>query len=328
MVERDDCEPNIRHEELDVHDQLVVLEREMFDDMVGRDEIDIQGVRDVLDEVRIDVMVETVEDDEAIRILMRVDEVVDDDDELEDFETVEKGGTVEYEMIEHTHIELVEMVEILDCLERVELVVHDDLIEIMVREMVETDIIDELVDYDELVEMPEMVESELSNDERGENRLEDIQRGIDEMQSQMFIDSTWMQEIFTTIVSMRVDETADKGERLNAELHETVEMGQTVDKWLFHMRICVSNDVLMWVQVAGVNHEILDVRNVERVEFKGIHETIDDLFWKLQEVHLSKISRLKMTQKMNQFWFRGKIQELFHGIKQWFVIQQRIIQQI
>ena len=59
-----------------------------------------------------------------------------------------------------------------------------------------------------------------------------------------------MREISGINALMQGDEMVVNDEIQIIELHEVVEMVQMVDKWLFHMRACMSSDALMCVVVA------------------------------------------------------------------------------
>lgn len=71
----------------------------------------------------------------------------------------------------------------------------------------------------------------------------------------MYIDFIWTQEIFGIIASTQDDEMVEKVEKQIIDNHETVEMVQMVDKWLFLMIAFMNNDVLMFVVVAVVNRD-------------------------------------------------------------------------
>ena len=149
----------------------------------------------------------------------------------------------------------------------------------------------------------------------------------------MYIDFIWTQEIFGIIASTQDDEMVEKVEKQIIDNHETVEMVQMVDKWLFLMIACTNNDVLMFVVVAVVNRDTWDVQVVdERVEVIDVHEMIDEQFSDPSIIHTSQISHLQMTMWMKQFWFHGKIHtsnkvHRTNGKTQWSVFRRQITPQ-
>lgn len=144
------------------------------------------------DEHQIDSMVDVVEIDEATRVLIRDDEVVDEVVDDEDFEIDEMVEMVVRVIVEHMHIENDETVEILELGELDEFDELDD----DERVIDEIDSIDEMVEIEVFVAEHEIDDVEWLDDETVEmldEFSEDVHE-IDEMRWQMSIDSIWMQE--------------------------------------------------------------------------------------------------------------------------------------
>lgn len=227
-VEDDDVVEMIDH--LDVR---VVLEFETLVEMV---ECDDKVVRDVR---RFDVMVEN-DDVEEVQTIATV---VDDDDEVvvDDYiETVVIDEPVDIMDQVKLMVENDEKVEIPDCLDVLEMVVKN---ETLIHEMGEKVVIDE-IDESVVIDKVQTQEHETHRefDEKEFCAVEMVGEWIDhivdepvETQSRTFIDSIWTQGIFGINASMQDDEMVEMGVALNVEHLEMVETGRTVDKWLFLM---------------------------------------------------------------------------------------------
>lgn len=230
---------------VDVHERHDVHEIQWIDDIDEPVETETRGDPVVHDEHRIDVIDETGEDDEVIRI--HIHDEVDDEavDELEDFEIDETVENDEFETNDHINMELVETVEILDYGDVDEKVDYDEARETIEHETVEIDIFEARGEIDENVEGREMVDVESLSVEKVEIDCATKEHETDEMQLRMFIDFTWTQEIFEIIAWMHTVEIDEKVEDPIVDNLETVEMVRMGDKWLFHTKQFMNNEFLM-----------------------------------------------------------------------------------
>ena len=289
----------------------------------------------------------TAETVEIECVLMVDDEVVGVDDDDDEDSEIDEMVEIDDTPINKFHDQTVEMVEIPECIERGE---NDDVVDPFIihdedepHETVEIDIFDDVVVIEihkvahETVDVgwlfDDMVET------HDEIKVETVD--VDEMQSRMFIDSIWTQEIFGINASMQDDEMVVIDEMVHDQIAthdmqagDNDETVQTVDKLLFHTIACTNNDVLMFVVVnddwvVGHTHVKHDTRN--RIGFQvEVLERIDGLCSKLFQILISQISHLQMMMWMKQFWFHGKIQHWkqvhqIHEKRQSFVFQRWII---
>ena len=299
VIEND---PNVEvphdHEKHDVHELQVPVGLVVIDDDV-LDHDDNQPEK-------------TAETVEIECVLMVDDEVVGVDDDDDEDSEIDEMVEIDDTPINKFHDQTVEMVEIQECIERGE---NDDVVDPFIihdedepHETVEIDIIDEVVVIEIHKVAHETVDVEWLFDDvvetHDEIKVETVD--VDEMQSRMFIDSIWTQEIFGINASMQDDEMVVNDEMVHDQvvthgllIDETVETVQTVDKLLFHTIACTNNDVLMFVVVNDdwvvgrmrASEVEFHVQAVKQVE---VLERIDGLCSKLFQILISQISILKM----------------------------------